>query len=109
MDLPPQPDLQLPFEIYHQLVHTLRATLPPPITDTPEELARRDRTAIAQVAALVPANADEANLGAQYVAAGARAMDRLRLVREHADDVKLVRQAEHADGPVWFTGRGPRT
>jgi hypothetical protein len=53
---------------------------------TPEDLARRDNAAIAQVACLLPANADEANLAALYVAADAYAMDCLRLAREHAPD-----------------------
>ncbi len=56
--------------------------LPPPITDTPEDLARRDNAAIAQVASLLPANADEATLAAQYVAAHAQAVDCLRLARK---------------------------
>jgi hypothetical protein len=84
---PEQPDItrRLPRHIYYQVIHTLRATLAP-VSDTPEDLARRDNAAIAQVAALLPANADEANLAALYVAAGAYAMDCLRLARERAPD-----------------------
>jgi hypothetical protein len=84
---PEQPDITrlLPRHIYYQVIHTLRATLAP-VSDTPEDLARRDNAAIAQVACLLPANADEANLAALYVAAGAYAMDCLRLAREHAPD-----------------------
>src|SRR5439155_1630930 len=52
------------------------------VSDTPEDLARRDNAAIAQVACLLPANADEADLAAQYVAANAYAMDCLRLANE---------------------------
>ena len=65
----PTPDLtlQLPRDTYYQLVHTLCASLPPPVTDTPEDLARRDNAAIAQVASLLPANADEANLAVHLV------------------------------------------
>ena len=48
---------------------------------TPEDLARRDNAAIAQVSCLLPANAAEAVLGAEFVAAHAQAMDCLRLAR----------------------------
>jgi hypothetical protein len=84
---PEQPDItrRLPRHIYYQVIHTLRATLAP-VSDAPEDLAHRDNAAIAQVACLLPANADEANLAALYVAAGAYAMDCLRLAREHAPD-----------------------
>src|SRR6478672_5141097 len=82
---PERPDLtlQLPGDVYYQLIHTLRAALPT-VTDTPEDRARRDNAAIAQVACLLPANADEANLAATYVAASARAMDCLRLSQEYS-------------------------
>src|SRR5487761_2566592 len=88
----PDPAPDLPFDIYYQLVHTLRGALPLPVADTPEELARRDHAALAQVASLIPANADEANIGALYVAAGAHAMDCLRQIREHPDDARRVQQ-----------------
>jgi hypothetical protein len=51
------------------------------VTDTPEDAARRDNTAIAHVASLLPANTDEADLAALYVAAQACAMECLRLAR----------------------------
>jgi hypothetical protein len=50
MDTPPQPPnpiLPLSRDTCYQLVHTLRAMLPPPVTDTPEDLGRRDNAAIA--------------------------------------------------------------
>ncbi|HXA25350.1 MAG TPA: hypothetical protein VNW90_23965 [Acetobacteraceae bacterium] len=50
MDTPPQPPnpiLLLSRDTCYQLVHTLRGMLPPPVTDTPEDLARRDNAAIA--------------------------------------------------------------
>jgi hypothetical protein len=74
--------LQLPRDVYHQLIHTLRAALPP-VTDAPEDLARRDNAAIALVASLLPATADEANLAAQYAAASAQAIECLRQGQEH--------------------------
>jgi hypothetical protein len=72
---PSNPALQLCRDTYYQVVHTLRGSLPPPVTDTPEDLARRDNAAIAHVASLLPANADEAHLASQHVAADAYAMD----------------------------------
>jgi hypothetical protein len=66
-------------DAYHHLVHTLSLSLPPPPDDTPEALALRNTAAIVQVAALCPANAAEATLATQYVAAHAQAMDCLRL------------------------------
>src|SRR5271163_2689693 len=60
---------QLPPGTYYELVHTLCLTLPPPLTDCPEDLARRDHSAISRIAALCPANAAEADIAALYVAA----------------------------------------
>lgn len=81
---PSNPALQFARDTYYQVVHTLRGLLPPPVTDTPEDLARRDNAAIAHVASLLPANADEAHLASQHVAANAYAMDCLRVAREYA-------------------------
>jgi hypothetical protein len=91
MDLLPHPEppdlaLLLPRDAYYQLIHSLRALLPPPITDTPEDEARRDNAAIAQVACLLPASAAEATLGAQFVAAHTHAADCLRFARKFEDD-----------------------
>src|SRR5271163_3902339 len=81
---PDHPDLagDLPANTYHYLLHTLRQTLPSPLTDNPEELARRDRALIACIAALQPANAAEADIAALYVAASEQAKDCLRLVQK---------------------------
>ncbi len=68
-------------DTYWQLVHTLRLTLPRPLTDRPEDLLRRDHAAIARIAALVPANAAEADLAAQFVAASEQWKDCLRLAQ----------------------------
>ena len=64
--------------------------MPPPLDDTPEALHVRNRAAIAKVAALLPVNANEADLAAQCIAARAQAEEMLRLVRRHADDIGLV-------------------
>jgi hypothetical protein len=49
MEMPAAPDPAdtLPKATYYQVVHTLRDLLPKPITDTPEDAARRDIAAIA--------------------------------------------------------------
>src|SRR4051794_38089640 len=73
----------------HQIAHTLHASLPPPVTDTQEDLARRDNAAIAHVASLLPITADEANLAAQYVTANSYAMDCLRLAGQHRGDASF--------------------
>jgi hypothetical protein len=88
----PQPDLtlQLPRDMYYQVIHTLRGAMPPPVTKSPEDLVRRDNAAIAQVACLLPANADEANIAALYVAASAQALDCLRLAREFPAGEALI-------------------
>jgi hypothetical protein len=78
---PSDPDIRLPRDVYYVLIHTLRATLPPPAVDTQQEIARRDNAAIAQVAAMLPANADEANLAAVCVGARTYGMDCLRQAR----------------------------
>jgi len=69
---------------YHHLIHTLGGSLPPPMPDTPEARYQRDQAAIAQIAALCPANVAEATLAAQFVAASAQAMDCLRLTHDLA-------------------------
>src|SRR6185437_1499205 len=78
-DISPDPAYLRNRDAYHHLVHTLSLSLPPPPDGTPEALALRNTAAIAQVAALCPANAAEATLAAQFVAAHAQAMDCLRL------------------------------
>ena len=81
MGLDPGVAFQLPANAYYHLVHTLRLTLPPPLTDRPEDLLRRDHAAIASIAALAPANTVEAGVAAQYVAASEQWKDCLRLVQ----------------------------
>jgi hypothetical protein len=87
---PPHPAIDLSTDLYYQLVYTLTDLLPPPLDDTPEALRARNYAAIAKVAALLPVNANEADLAAQCVAARAQAEEMLRLLRQHADDIGLV-------------------
>ena len=92
---PQHPDLalQLPADVYYRVVHDLRAHLPPPEPDTPEEVARRDNAAIAKVAALLPVTAAEADLARQAVSASTYAADCLRLARQHRNDPKPYLQS----------------
>jgi hypothetical protein len=87
---PPHPPIDLSTDLYYQLVYTLTDLLPPPLDDTAEALCTRNHAAIAKVAALLPVNANEADLAAQCIAARAQAEDVLRLLREHAGDIGLV-------------------
>src|SRR5476651_1579863 len=87
---PPHPAIDLSTPLYYQLVYTLTDLLPPPVDDTPEALHTRNLAAIAKVAALLPVNANEADLAAQCIAARAQAEEMLRLLRQHADDIGLV-------------------
>src|SRR5438105_8769845 len=74
---------RLPADAYYHLVRTLCLTLPPPPGEKPgpDDLARRNHAAIAAVAALVPANAAEAILAAEFVAASEQGRDCLRLAQ----------------------------
>jgi hypothetical protein len=94
MDTNPAPhrlDLihQLPRDAYYQVMLTLRATMPA-ASDAPEDIVRRDNAVIAQVASLLPANPDEADLAAKYVAAGAHATECIRLARKYFGSPELV-------------------
>src|SRR5450432_3124457 len=87
---PPYPAIDLSTPLYYQLVYTFTDLLPPPLDDTPEALHTRNLAAIAKVAALLPVNANEADLAAQCIAARAQAEEMLRLLRQHTDDIGLV-------------------
>ncbi len=86
----PRPAVDPFTHLHHQIVYTLMGLLPPPIDDSPESLRARNHAAIAKVAALLPVNANEADLAAQCIAARARAEEMLRQVRQHAGDIELV-------------------
>ncbi len=87
---PPLPSVELSGNLYYQIVQTLNDLLPPPLDDSPEALRARNRAAIARVAALLPVNADEADLAARCIAARSHAEDALRLLRQRAGDIGLV-------------------
>jgi hypothetical protein len=82
---------QLPRDLYYLVVHQLRDMLPPPPVDSPDAEARCLNAAIAHVASLLPANADEADIAARYVGFAAYAKDCLRLARQYRDEPDLRR------------------
>jgi hypothetical protein len=89
---PPDPADQRQRDVFDEASRTLRDTLPPPIDDTPEARARRDRFALAEVVALAPANLAEGGLATHCVLAMAHSDDCLRLAAQHADDPKIARR-----------------
>ena len=101
--------LQLPRDMYYQLIHTVRGSLPAPVTNAPEDLVRRDNAAIAQIAALLPANADEANLAALYLTASAQAHESLRLARQYPADTTLALQCTAQSANMMRQARGFRS
>ena len=112
MDPEPEPldlTLQLPRDTYYQIIHTLRGSLPPPITDTPEDLVRRDNATMAQVAALLPVTADEVNLAATYIAANAQAMECLRLARQYHGDPNSILKCTAQSANMMRQARAART
>src|SRR5713101_3852306 len=98
---------RLPADAYYHLVRTLCLTLPPPPSDSPDALAQRNHAAITRIAALIPANAAEADLAALFVAASEQWKDCLRLAQLpettpqmapkcRAQAVSMMRQAQSA-------------
>lgn len=81
---PPDPTAPLPGAGFYQLIHTLRPAIPP-ISNSPEDIARRDHAIIAHVAALQPANIAEASLAALHVTASTQALACARLAHQYAN------------------------
>ncbi len=90
----PQPNWahSLPREAFHEIILTLRGALPRPELGDPLDARRRDRAAMAAVGSLLPANAAEGRLAAQFVAADAWALDCLRLANERRLEFNVARQ-----------------
>ena len=88
---------QLPPSIARHSIFLLMESLPPPLSDAPEERAARDEAAVASLAVLHPADAFEARLAGRAVATDARATECLRLAsvpKTHPDRVdQCLRQA----------------
>jgi hypothetical protein len=104
------PDLthHLTRDLYYQIVHALRGALPLPVTDSPEDCIRRDNSIIAQVASLLPANADEVILATQYIAANAHALDCLRLAHQHEANTPLAMKCTAQSSSMFRAARGAR-
>jgi len=88
---PPDPTPQRHRDILDRALTILRATLPPPIENTPEAWEARDRVALGIVGALRPANVAEADLAALHVAFSDHAGDCLRRAAQHAADPQRAR------------------
>ncbi len=88
--LPPHQAAESPTRLHDQRVNTWTQRLPPPLDDPPLGLRAGNHTAIAKVAALLPADTDALDLAAQCIAAGARTEEVLRLRRQHTDDIALA-------------------
>lgn len=83
----------LPAPIVRETFATLCASLPPPISDLPEDRDARDEAAVQAVAALRPGNAFEARLAVQIVLADAHAKDCLRQAAQPGIEPKEVNRA----------------
>ena len=95
----PEPDWArlLPRDAFCEIILVLRGALPPPGLDDPDAMtwqdwARRDRAAMAAVAALLPENAAEGRLAARFVVADAWSLDCLRLARERRHETDIAQK-----------------
>jgi hypothetical protein len=80
----------LPTAVAFHTLNTLRAGLPVPVPNTPEQRAARDASAIAIVSSLQPIDAAEAALAVKYVLDSAHAMECFRLAKLGGSDAKAV-------------------
>jgi hypothetical protein len=80
----------LPAAVACETLNTLHATLPPPAVDTPENRDARDATAMAELAALRPADRVELMVATQIVLAEAHAAACLRLAARPGMDFKTA-------------------
>jgi hypothetical protein len=85
--------LQLPADAYYHLIRTLNNTLPPPPSDSPEDLTRQYHSVIARIAALLPANAAEADIAGTYVIASEQWKDALRAIQQPDISPEKLRQS----------------
>jgi hypothetical protein len=89
---------ELPGPIACQTLHELMAALPPPLADSQADRDTREQVAVAAVADLHPADAFEALLASQIIAANAHAMDCLRLAGQPDVDADTVRRCRAQAG-----------
>jgi hypothetical protein len=109
MDDPPQPPPDpvhlLARHVYEHAEHELRGLLAPPLVDTPDAQARRDRDALVMVASLAPANVAEASLATGYVVQLDQAGYLRRLAAQHAAEPKVAgRLCKQADSMLRLAG-----
>ena len=82
----------LPRAAFGEIMLVLCRALPPAVSDRPADRRRRDRAALAGVAALLPVNAAEGRLAAQFVVADAWAMDRMRVAEQRQREPEVARK-----------------
>ena len=96
----------LPADIVHHMLSTFLASLPPPLSDTPEGLIARDEAAIAAVVSLYPTDAFQLSLATLIVATHGHSMQCLMLAARpgtFVDDARryralaatMARESEH--------------
>jgi len=83
---PPDPFQLLPKAVFRTIVADLYATVPPPHIRDPELIADRVHSAIASIASMVPANAEECEIALRVVIANAQYKDCVRQARELFND-----------------------
>lgn len=83
---PPDPLQLLPIAVFRTLVADIYATVPSPTLTAPELIADRVHSAIAEIASMVPANAEECAIALRAVIADAQAKDCVRQAREIFND-----------------------
>ena len=101
--------LQLPRDLYWLIVHTLHQLLALAPTDDPDACTRRDRAAIAEVASMLPGNAEEASLAAQYVATRVYALHCLQAARDRTGDIACLLKCTAQAARMTREARGLRT
>lgn len=98
-DDPADPIEQLPKAVYRCIIADLHAFVPSPDLTDPELIAERVRAAIADIASMVPVNAEEASIALRVVLADAQARDCMRHACMHFNDtgiaMKCRAQANH--------------
>jgi len=85
-DDPPDPLQLLPKAVFRTLVADIYAAIPPPTLTDPELIADRVHAAMAEIASMVPANAEECAIALRAVTADAQAKDAIRQARALYND-----------------------
>jgi hypothetical protein len=83
---PPDPFQLLPKAVYRTLVADIYALVPPPTLTDPQLIADRVHSAIATIASMVPANAEECEIALRVVTADAQYKEAIRQARELFND-----------------------